>query len=417
MQTYLLQSGLSRDQYLRVILVLSALFLLMPLAAILGATVLILSQKIKQKEFLFFLFTLIAIYLGLINATKVPMSDQENYMNAYRLVPHQSVWDSLTNLYGMRYAEDFTTKEMGYGLLNIIGYGLSLGYYPLFIVEFTVLLYMLYFVSIYRFFAYLRLRNKVYYILSGVFCLSFFTQFFNLSIHLQRQEIATAIMIYALVDSVVRKKINWYLVIVGVLMHTSTGFFLPLFVMRHFLGQTVSKKMMALILVLCAVFTLGMNFIFQVVGGSLGGELYALERLKNAGTSGEERFDITTVLFFSLPLAVVALKRFFIDNKQLKKNEYFLYVSYLALILFAALNPDNTMQYRYFMMSYGFLPFLLPLLVSKQTWYTQAYLFGAAFFFTVRFFFTFDDIIWKYALVESVMLDNVVSLLLKCKTW
>ena len=139
------------------IILLFVIFFIYPLAGIVGTTFVILRHK-SQRWLLPTLFIMLAVYMGIINATKIPESDQVQYMNAYRLVPYQTIWESLTNIYG-RTDGVGTTKEMGYGLLNLVGYYLSFGYYPLFILLFTVVLYLIYFKSIYKLYSFCNITD------------------------------------------------------------------------------------------------------------------------------------------------------------------------------------------------------------------------------------------------------------------
>ena len=209
----------------RLMLLASLLFLLMPICGILFCTVLAMNDRSGDKRLLTVLFLFLSLYMGAINATKVPYSDQVQYMNAYLLVPHQSFLESLTNIYGNKFST--TYKEMGFGLLNFVGYYLSLGNYQLFVVEYSVLLYMLMMVSVRKFIDYMGVRPQLPFVVSAVFSLCFYSQYFNLTIHLQRQMIATAVMLWALVDSTVKQKPNWIVAIIAVTLHTSTGLFLP----------------------------------------------------------------------------------------------------------------------------------------------------------------------------------------------
>lgn len=66
------------------------------------------------------------------------------------------------------------------------------------------------------------------------------------------------------------------------------------------------------------------------------------------------------------------------------------------------------MQYRYFMMSYSFMPFILPLMFKRNNNYRKIYLFLIAAFFLFRFYATFEDMVWDYASVEDVLLKNYI---------
>ena len=138
------------QQNSKLMFVAIVLFLLMPIVGILFAATIVIQNNIKDKRIYFFLFLLMALYMGVINVTKTPASDQVQYMNAYMQIPNQTLFESLTNIYVD--SSRLTYKEMGYGLLNFLGYYISFGNYKLFIIEFTVFLYMLLMISIYKFF-------------------------------------------------------------------------------------------------------------------------------------------------------------------------------------------------------------------------------------------------------------------------
>ena len=223
--------GLRKEQS-KIILVALLLYCFMPLLGILWLLFFILHSGIHYRRPTYILFLLLAIYMGLINSTKVPYNDQVMYHEAFLLVPHRTLWQNMTGIYGLRLGP--TTKELSFGLLNVVGYYVSLGKYALFITLFTTTIYMLIFDSIYKWFHYLKLHKPLYYILSGIFTIAFFTQYFNLTIHLQRQMFATAVIMYALVRMVTTSKIPWWIVILAVTMHTSVGLFPPLFVFYQF---------------------------------------------------------------------------------------------------------------------------------------------------------------------------------------
>lgn len=400
-----------RRRYEKITMVILAVtFVLMPTAAIALTTVYVLRERGGNSRSLLFLFVTLALYMGLINATKTPASDQINYMHAYLLVPKQTLWESLTNIYGESYALETSAKEIGYGMLNIVGYVTSFGSYTSFIVEFTMLLYLLYFFALDKFFKWIHLPHRGVYLVAAIFILCFFTQFFNLTIHLQRQYIASAVMIYALVDATINQKPRWWLVAVGVLLHTSVGLFLPLFFL-FYIRKKLSFKILAMSILLFSSSIALMPAIFGSLMKIMGFQIYALERLTSAGLSEETRFSIVITLVFSAPNVFVAARELYRGRIQIKQRLDLVSLAYLFCFCFSVLNPDNTMQYRYFMMSYGFMPFLLPQLFRRMdVAVNKVFLIGVVVFFVIRFYATFEDIVFDYAPMENILLDNVLSL-------
>ena len=398
-----------RQQNAKFMLFASIVFLLMPIAGVFFAVLIIMQNKIKDKRTYFFFFLLMALYMGAINATKTPASDQVNYMHAYMLIPNQTFFESLTNIYGDRFSA--TSKEVGFGLLNFLGYYLSFGNYKLFILEFSVLLYILMMVSLYKFYRYLNVTPFKDYIISSVFILCFFSQYFNLTIHVQRQMIATAVMLWLLVDSTIKQKVNWIIALIAVSLHTSVALFFPFLILVYFRNKIKVWQILCLIILFCVA--IGFLPVASSAFSTLfGGEIYGLNRLANAGSSNETRFDIGIMLFFSIPLTYISLRELWKEKKNINITLNIVFISYIFLICFSFFNPDNTMQYRYFMMSYSFMAFILPLLFVKCKRFNKLYLLFIASFFFVRFYMTFEDMVWIYAPVEDVLLSNYISLLL-----
>lgn len=407
------------DTVKKTIFFFSILYFVLPVIAIAFFFLFLFYQSKNRidNRYLILLFVMLAFYMGLVNVTKFPESDQIQYMNAYQLVPHQSIWQSLTNIYGERTTTGGTTKEMGYGLLNIIGYITSLGSYPLFIIEFTFLIYWLYFMAIKRFFEAVFPSYCVSCILAASMILCFFSQFFNLTIHLQRQEIATAVMIYAIVDYAISEKYHFKQFLVAlfaVTLHTSVGLFLPLFFVKRFFKGVVKRMqvfgVMAVVLVLLVLSTVLAASLLSSLGGQ---EVYALDRMANAGSSTEETFDISFILIFNIPLIFISLKNIWhSSHPAIETKENVFYLFYLIVASFTLLTPDATMRYRYFMMSYAFWPFLLPLLIKKKNSLLKPYLMVVVAFLFFRFYMTFESMPWKYASLEDILTDNIVSLYL-----
>lgn len=399
--------GLRKEQS-KIILVALLLYCFMPLLGILWLLFFILHSGIHYRRPTYILFLLLAIYMGLINSTKVPYNDQVMYHEAFLLVPHRTLWQNMTGIYGLRLGP--TTKELSFGLLNVVGYYVSLGKYALFITLFTTTIYMLIFDSIYKWFHYLKLHKPLYYILSGIFTIAFFTQYFNLTIHLQRQMFATAVIMYALVRMVTTSKIPWWIVILAVTMHTSVGLFLPLFVFYQFSRKLTIKQIFLILGIL------GVGFgIISIFANSLlniaGEDIYALQRLSKMTEEGtEERMPTYLLLIISMPLTLISLVNIRKHHERKHTNELFFFLFYLFNMLFSIANPNNTMQYRYFMMSYIFLPFIMPLANRKLILAERFFLIATPLFLFFRFYITFDDIVYEFAPVEEVICSNIFSL-------
>lgn len=395
----------SRDVYLTY----CCLLLVFCVCPVLGVSLTIfvaLNNKSISKEYIYFLFLLLAIYMGCINSTKIPESDQYMFYDAYRLVPHRTFLQNLMGIYGS--FQDYQTKEMGFGLFNFVGYYLTAGCYPLFVLLGSILLYMLYYDAIYRYYHYVKVGNPNVYALAGAIILTFFTQFFNLTIHLERQYLATAFVIYALIRTITQNKVSWVYILIGLSMHTSLGIFLPLFLLRQF-KKDLSLKWMIIVIGILLIVMFSLNYIL----GSIltGGDSYVMDRLQDMGDEGnEDRMSLSLIIVVALPMILISVKNILWNYKLFVKDEILLYLTYLFILIFALSNPNNTMQYRYFMMTYSFIPFIFPMFWRKYSVYTKLYLSVLCFFLVMRFYMTFDDIPFRFAPCSDVLSMNLFSL-------
>lgn len=392
-----------------VLFVSCLLYLACPLLGLLILLTFILSRiNNKNKKIIYLFFFLLSLYLGLINSSKIPVTDQLMYYEAYNMVPQRNILENLMGIYGDR---ELTPKEMGFGLLNLIGYYITMGNYPLFITLFTVLLYMLYFDAIYKWFYYIHVQQPVFYIISAILILAFFTQFFNLTIHLQRQMLATAVVVHAIVQTVIKDKVAWPSAILSLTLHTSVGIFLPLFIFYSYIKKLSLIKILSVVGIFIFLMA-GLSTLATSLTSIIGVDMYALNRLEGMNNAGrEDAMPMTLVMLISFPLTLISLKNIhFVNKYKIRSNEIVLYVFYFFLISFSAFNPNNTMQYRYFMMSYGFIPFILPVFFRKLNQLEFLYLLVIPVFLILRFYFTFESIPFTYAPLEIILFGNIYSL-------
>jgi len=401
---------LSNDENIFIV-ACSILFLIVPLPTIVLVTLVLLSNEKNSKKSWFFLFVLLAFYMGIINATKTPDADQYSYWFAFLNVPKQGFIGSLSNIYGDLYSEN-VGKEFMFGFLNYIGYYITFGNYQVYIFGFIVLMYMFTYAAIYKFYS--VVNNRSFVIVAAVFFITFFTQYFNLTLQLQRQFLASAIMLYALAVRAADGKNLWWLGFLSVFTHTSMGLFLPLL----FIKPLTKKLSITGIAVLAGVSVLFFAFSTQI-GGLLGGSSSPLSYGFNRMAMGESNVDDTTgeslFVTYLLTIAIMAMVIFllFKYRKVEKSPIYFTYYTIIILLIFVlTMYSQPLTQYRYFMASYIFFPLVIPNLFQKPTLINTLCLSAITLFFFLRFFLTFENIIWEYAPVQDIMFKNFFSLLL-----
>jgi len=156
------------------------------------------------------------------------------------------------------------------------------------------------------------------------------------------------------------------------------------------------------------------------IAGSLsvenGGVLsYGVSRLADsdglADNAGSLTFLHPRTLIILLPLLYVLYKKLWRERKALNSTEMFILNIQLLLILavFAMFNQPLA-QYRYFMMTYFFVPFFLPY-ISSQVQKRDNILVLIAGLSLSTFYVFFEHIIWQYAPVFDIIIKSPILLM------
>lgn len=349
------------------------------------------SRKYDEKVYML-IFVAFASYLAVINASKYPAGDQYAYWSVYMKAPIKGLWWCIMHIYGHRDATN--GKEFMNGIYNYYGYYLTGGCYPLYIYINTLFVYLPFFFFIKKIFE--NSPHRKYAVFAGVVCLTFFTQFFNLTIHLQRQVLAYSIIIWIYYVKAKTGKINFLLLFLAFFTHSTAIFFVP-FVFFDIFFKRMSKKRMLLVGGILVV-------LFAIVGRLAGSvetkELsnntltYSVSRIQY-GQTDEASFHIEQYLMLNIPLFIICLMNMF--KKGLSRFEYITYNTYVILFLFVmSMSGSELIQYRYSFFTYGYIGFILPKFIASKSERYRNYLGFICFFFIIRFYYTFDDIIWHY---------------------
>ena len=197
------------------------------------------------------MFVALACYMAVINASKFPGGDQANYWAVYMKVPQEGLIWAINHIYG--YRDSTEGKEFMNGFYNFFGYYLTAGRYGLYIFINTILVYIPFFYVTKE--LYQDKKNGKYAILAGIICLCFFTQFFNLTIHLQRQVLVFSIFIFAMYRKAKTGKTNYLLLFVAIFTHSTILFFIPFLYFNLFYERmTIKRAIQVLVLGLAIIF-------------------------------------------------------------------------------------------------------------------------------------------------------------------
>ena len=362
-------------------------FVLMPIITVPAAIYQYCNSKGLDKKNITFLFVALACYMAVINASKFPGGDQANYWAVYMKVPQEGLIWAINHIYG--YRDSTEGKEFMNGFYNFFGYYLTAGRYGLYIFINTILVYIPFFYVTKE--LYQDKKN------AGIICLCFFTQFFNLTIHLQRQVLAFSIFIFAMYRKAKTGKTNYLLLFVAIFTHSTILFFIPFLYFNLFYERmTIKRAIQVLVLGLAIIFVVSRIMMAKEIEQMSDNALsYSLNRIHNGGGTDDVEFHLANFLVFNIPILYVSVKRMFL--KGLNRMEYVVNNTYLLLFIFVlSFTGNDLVQYRFSFFTYGYIGFLLPALLKGSNRYCKTYYLIISVFFVARFYLTFDQITWSY---------------------
>lgn len=384
-------------------------FVLMPILTVPIAIHQYIKAKGINERKLTFLFVALACYMAVINASKFPGGDQSNYWAVYMKVPQEGLMWAINHIYGFR--DSTNGKEFMNGLYNFFGYYLTAGRYGLYIFINTLFVYIPFFYIIKE--LYKDKKNGKYAILAGVICLCFFTQFFNLTIHLQRQVLAFSIFLYAMYLKAKTGKTNYLLLFIAIFTHSTILFFTPFLYFDFFYERmTVKRAIQILVLGLVIIFVVSRIMMAKEVEQLDDNALsYSLNRVHMGGGTDDLKFKLSIFLLFNIPLLYISLRRMFL--KGLNRMEYIVCNTYLLLFIFVlSFTGSDLVKYRFAFFTYGYIGFLLPALLKGSNFYCKIYYLLISVFFVARFYLTFNQITWSYDPIwKSLFIPEFINVL------
>lgn len=328
-----------------------------------------------------------SLYMGALNSTKVPISDEENYVMQYKLVPRNGYITTLKYLSG----ENDRIKGPLYGTFVYIMFYLTFGCEYLFIALVSFLIYFFFFYSIYKFQK--RCKTPNYIIVAGVLTVTFFTQYFTLTAHLIRQMLATSIFLYALTF----KGLNWKyyvtLLATSFFIHNSMIALVILSLIPS-IDKYYSKKRLALLGVLAVVTTAMISTIasfllHQIVFGDGEVGIAVTKASEAVGlTDAGEGISQAIVMLVSLPLLGISLWGGM--KKTTLAPPLILNVCFIWTIFVLGLSFSPLIQYRFFYVLYYFIPIVLFLIWRNNKSLSKLYCSIICIYMVLRFFLTYN---------------------------
>ena len=222
----------------RVLLLLSILFFFQPILAIVALTIVCLSLEKPSLLLLIVLVSMIACYLGLLNLTRIPESDLDNYLEML----------TRARKFGLTEFLVMHQKDPGYFLYIYLLANLPWSNDGIFIFVSTVLPYGIVLAALARFGCKLKLPSHV--IVGVLVFFAFFPPLFNNSAHLLRQFLAGALIAWFYIDYTSGGKRPWWILLLAITMHTSALIFLLLALVGSIRKYSPGKLLMIAALVL-----------------------------------------------------------------------------------------------------------------------------------------------------------------------
>lgn len=385
------------EEYISLFLILLVLLISPVLALIISGYRLIKTEKNEIWTYYSF-FICMALWLGAINATKVPASDQLAYLSIFNNVPEKGFYNTIFKVWGS------FGKDPAYGLITYISYYLCWGNSHLFFCLLTFVMYIFHFIAVYKLFTKMNAGKGA--IICGVLALAFFSQYFNLTVHLIRQMLAEAIIIYAIASKCTDGKNRWGYLIIGYLIHSSTGLLIVLSLIP-ILYKKLSFIQISLILICFMPIVLFNEQVGMFLGGMTSGIdslSYSINRFTSNALDGSRNLPLSLMLTVLCPLCYIGIKKLFFDNDIRDEIRPMIHIYFLLMLFVLSFYKNPLMQYRFFYYTYSFIPFLLPLLIKKTNTYANIFYIGLSCFFIIRFFVLYDKMVWQYASLLDVLL-------------
>lgn len=425
-----MNSSISKFDIIKGFFPIAIIILINPFVGMLIALVLVLIAPDYWKENTSRVMTFIlatAIWISLVNITKTVAHDQFAYASLFNHVPQKGFYSTVFESWG-------DGKEPVYSFITWILYYLCGGSLRLFFFTISMMIYMFHFMATYKLFKKIDASKGA--LICGVLILTFFTQYFVMTVHIIRQMLAAAVAIYAIVYRATEGKYNWWLLIAAPLIHTS-AFFLVILSLIPWLYSWMNIKKIAIVLA-CFIPVI----IFSTTIGSMLGESeisaisYAGQRLGEEGATDGGGIKLSIMLTVFIPLGLSTLcviwrnrvkKQAVEDDTEgyvvydleddtdehysgIKDGNAILPIAYLAIltmIFVLSFSKTPIIQYRFFYYSYSFIPLLLPLLFKDRTKISTIFQFGISLFLIVRFFLTYNDSGFTYAPVLNLLAQPI----------
>ncbi len=224
--------------YLQLFFFILVFFIFQPFLSFVLLSVIGLKTCVKCPRVIYLIAFFGACFLGLVNTTKLPESDQILYFEWYLSAQEQS----LPVFLGI-----YSREPLYYIYLHTIA-NIPYSSKELFIFVSTIISYSAFMVAVVRTSNRVGLNGRA--TISIVIALLFFAQPFSLSAHIMRQFVAASLVILFFSERLCSGKNRWWILIAAIFLHYSAFIFVPLAMIKS--NKNISS-FLNLSLYLCAL--------------------------------------------------------------------------------------------------------------------------------------------------------------------
>ena len=346
---------------------------------------------------------LVAFFIACVNSTKVPENDLVWYLSEYLEAGRMPFLEYLANFGVMGNTNTAGVlangKEVAFAIFNYIAYQFLGDNTKLYVLLYSFVAYSFLNLAIYKFGKAIKIPNK--FIVTAIFIMSFTPYIFTMSAILLRQFLASAILMFILVNRLFYEKKSYVLIVCMVLIHSSAFLFVP-FLFIPFLkkGLLVKRTFVYYLIILLVLFNVQkIALVLIPIFGNVPTLKYILTRASEDTTFDLGRLSLakqlTSILTVILPLILIYLLR---PALKKEKGLIFFFNILLILVIFIMTNlHQSELSNRLNFYVWPFFPFVFLLYM----WYFKLHrliLINIIAFIIIFFIYYLSAGMWTYTL-------------------
>lgn len=340
-----------------------------------------------------------ALYLSLVNVTKLPESDLVNYLAVFNSARQLDLASYLI----INYREPLYYLSL-YGFANLPSVDGRL-----YVFLSTFFPYVLWGLAVLRLGGALNLERRA--MLSLLTFLLFFAQIFSLSAHLCRQFLASSLVMLFLVEHAISGRRLWGVGFLGAMMHYSALPFLLLCFVRPIRRVSAGVSMLIHAFALLVFYALVVKISPLFLNVPLIGIVF--NRLSNGQGAQLESLDLMALIMAAsmLLMSVLDLIRSGVVGSDVRRWNILLCIVVVSVtvVLASVQSTLSEIALRYFFYLY-FLMGLALVFWMKGWLFIRLGMYGVALLSIPMFFYKVSHGAWTYASVHSLLFDPLWSL-------